>query len=67
MTLELVRAYYRIGDTDVRKRIFDMDILNRAKARDYQFLRRYLALPRSLQKAARKLVRALGDCRNLGD
>ena len=23
-TLELVRAYYRIGDTDVRKRIFDM-------------------------------------------
>ncbi len=23
-TLDLVRAYYRIGDTDVRKRIFDM-------------------------------------------
>ncbi len=23
-TLELVRAYYRIGDTEVRKRIFDM-------------------------------------------
>ncbi len=65
--LNIPVSYFYEGVEGGPPRPDEADILNRAKARDYLFLRRYLALPRTIQKAAREFVRALGESRNLGD